>query len=85
MNTKPKLIRASDLGTDTDLNFDFLGVKDLMDALNIGQGTAYALMRQKGFPSLRLGRKYVVERKKLREWLNAQSAHSAYKRRRSYL
>lgn len=39
---------------------DILDVKDIMQKLNIGKNSAYALMKTKNFPSIKIGRKYIV-------------------------
>lgn len=46
-----------------------LDVKALQSALGIGRETAYNLMRNKAFPSIRIGRRYMVEREALKAWL----------------
>ncbi len=52
-----------------------LTVKDLQEILNIGRDTAYALMRSKSFPSIKIGCRYFVTREELEKWL----AKYAYK------
>lgn len=42
--------------------------------LGISRSGAYELMHSKGFPSLRVGRRIVVPRDKLIEWMERQSA-----------
>lgn len=46
-----------------------LNVNDLTKILGIGRDTAYALMRNKTFPSMRIGARYMVDRKALNEWV----------------
>ncbi len=46
-----------------------LDVKGLQSALGIGRETAYSLMRSQAFPSVRLGRRYIVEKAALQRWL----------------
>lgn len=46
-----------------------LHVKDLQNALGIGRDVAYALMRNRSFPSMRLGSRYVVDKRAFDEWL----------------
>lgn len=46
-----------------------LHVKDLQKALGIGRDVAYALMRNRSFPSMRLGSRYVVDKRAFDEWL----------------
>lgn len=52
-------------------------VKDLSEALGIGRDAAYALMRSKAFPSMRLGRTYIVSKDNFMEWLN-QNKHREF-------
>lgn len=46
-----------------------LNVKELMAELGIGRDFAYALMQSKGFPSIRIGKRYFVEKDALHNWL----------------
>lgn len=46
-----------------------LNVKELQDALGIGRDTAYELMRNEAFPSIRIGGRYMVEKEALQAWL----------------
>ena len=46
-----------------------LDVKDLQKTLKIGRNSAYNLMQTEGFPSLQIGRKWLVSEEALREWL----------------
>ena len=48
-----------------------LTVKDLQNLLKIGHDKAYALMRSKGFPSIKIGGRYYVTQKALDEWLES--------------
>lgn len=50
-----------------------LTVKDLIQMLNIGRDTAYALMHAAGFPSIKLGGRYYVSRDELQKWLDKQA------------
>lgn len=60
-----------------DYNEDFgpmepprvLRVPDLMEYLGIGRDAAYALMRSKNFPSIKLGKVYIVTITELERWL----------------
>ena len=47
-----------------------LQTKDLMKYLNLGRDRAYALMRTKGFPSIQLGKTFVVSKASLAKWLS---------------
>ena len=46
-----------------------LTVKDLQRILKIGRDRAYALMKSKGFPSMKLGGRYYVSEEALNRWL----------------
>lgn len=48
-----------------------LSVKELSNALNIGRNTAYELCRRKDFPSIKVGKRYVVSIDGLRRWIEA--------------
>lgn len=53
-------------------------VKELMCYLNIGRDKAYALMHSSGFPAIKIGGQYYVDKEALRKWLN-QNAYKTYK------
>ena len=44
--------------------------KDLQVILKCGGRTVYNLMHSKTFPSIKIGRKYFVEKNALEHWLN---------------
>ncbi len=46
-----------------------LTTKELQETLKIGRDRAYALMRSKAFPSIKIGARYYVTQKALDEWL----------------
>lgn len=46
-----------------------LTAKDLQAKLKIGRDRAYALMRSKGFPSIKLGGRYYVSEEALERWI----------------
>lgn len=50
-----------------------LTVKELAEELNISRNTAYQLADQKDFPSFRIGRRLLINRAMLQEWLNQNS------------
>lgn len=58
-----------------NMNEKIMHVEELQNELGIGRDTAYALMRNHSFPSIKIGRRYIVERKAFEEWL----ARSRYK------
>ena len=43
---------------------------EVSKCLNIGRDNTYALMKQKGFPSIQIGNQYLVPEDKLDEWIN---------------
>ena len=51
-----------------------LTVDDLAKQLNISRNTAYALADRKDFPSFRIGRRLLVNRALLQEWMD-QNCH----------
>ena len=55
----------------------FLNAEDISEALGIAISTTYELMKQKGFPSLKIGRRYVVERENFIEWVQKNSGGSS--------
>ena len=46
----------------------FYRVADLMEILHIGRDKAYLLMRSKAFPSIQLGKTYVIAKEKFDRW-----------------
>lgn len=59
------------LKTETEAK-RFLGVKDIQKIFGIGRNKAIALMNQKGFPAIKLGRTYRVDSEKLEEWIDME-------------
>lgn len=47
-----------------------LTVKDIAEHLNVGHNKAYAIVRLRGFPKVKIGRSYVIPQDKYIEWLN---------------
>lgn len=43
--------------------------QDLQSVLGISKNTAYALVNEDGFPSVRIGRKIIIYEESLKEWL----------------
>jgi len=65
--------------TDCDLNAPLgMSVKELMKELGIGRNKAYALVKQRDFPAKRIGRTYIINRRKLPEWLDRQTGKTYY-------
>lgn len=48
---------------------NMLTVKDLQTELGIGRDSAYALVHNKSFPSIKIGGRYLVEKEALQHWL----------------
>ena len=59
---------------DGELGFalGFNLVEDMADELTIGRSIAYDLVQQPGFPSFMIGRRVLVSRKGLQEWIDRQ-------------
>lgn len=51
-------------------DYSVMSAKDLARRLHIGRDKAYALIKSKGFPSIKLGGRYIVTSKALNEWLD---------------
>ena len=49
-----------------------MSVEDMAEELAIGRNVAYELVQQPGFPSFQIGRRVLVSRKGLQEWVEAQ-------------
>jgi len=52
-----------------------LGADDIAQVLGISRANAYNLMRSKGFPTLKIGKRMTVPKQKLIEWIDAQMSH----------
>ncbi|MBR5737256.1 MAG: helix-turn-helix domain-containing protein [Verrucomicrobia bacterium] len=44
----------------------------MADELDIGRNVAYQLVQQPGFPAFTIGRRVLVSRKGLQEWIDSQ-------------
>ena len=44
----------------------------MADALGISRANAYNLMRSKGFPTLKIGKRMIVPKDKLIAWIDCQ-------------
>ncbi|AWS24607.1 TPA: helix-turn-helix domain-containing protein [Clostridium perfringens] len=49
-----------------------LDIKDIMRILRIGKNTALDLMHTEGFPSFKIGGKWLIHQDKFNEWLLEQ-------------
>ena len=47
-----------------------LSVHDVAEVLGISKSSAYVLVKEKGFPRLKIGSRAVVPREKFIEWIN---------------
>lgn len=56
-----------------------MSVEDMADELAIGRNVAYQLVQQPDFPSFMIGRRLLVSRKGLQEWIDGQCAKRALK------
>ena len=50
--------------------YSVLSARELATRLHIGRDKAYALIKSKSFPSIKLGGRYIVTSKALNEWLD---------------
>lgn len=50
----------------------FLNAKIVAKTLGVSPSTAYELMHEKGFPSLRIGNRIVVPKEKFQQWVEEQ-------------
>ena len=50
----------------------FLNAKIVAKALGVSPSTAYELMHEKGFPSLRIGNRIVVPKEQFQQWVEEQ-------------
>ena len=51
----------------------FLNANNVADVLGISKTTAYTLMASEEFPSIRVGARMLVERRKFKEWVETAS------------
>lgn len=49
-----------------------LNAENVKDILGISISSAYELMKEKGFPSVRIGNRIVVPKEEFRAWISAQ-------------
>lgn len=54
----------------------FLSAPQIAQILGISRAGAYQLMHAKGFPTIRLGKRMVVSKEQMLNWLDAQTAES---------
>ena len=51
-----------------------LSVLDVAEVLGISKSSAYVLVKEKGFPKLKIGARVVVPREKFIEWINKNTS-----------
>lgn len=54
-----------------------LTVKEMAAMLNVSMPTAYELVHQDGFPTIRIGRKILINAEMLQNWLDAHTCGQA--------
>ena len=47
-------------------------VKEAAEALGVGTNQVYDLVKVPGFPVIRIGKRYLISKDGLREWIQAQ-------------
>ena len=47
----------------------FLNARMVANLLGVSQSTAYELMHEKDFPSVRIGKRFIVPREDLKAWI----------------
>jgi hypothetical protein len=47
-----------------------LKVKDIAEHLHKGNNKAYALVRMKGFPKIKIGNTYIIPEERYKKWLD---------------
>ena len=52
----------------------FLNAKNLSKVLGLSESSVYELMHEKGFPSVRIGKRFIVPRDDLKRWMEEQVA-----------
>ena len=61
----------------TFTNYDqlplFLNVNTVAQVLGVSISSAYELMHEEGFPSVRIGSRFVVSKEKFQQWVNRQT------------
>ena len=51
-----------------------LCAEEVAQVLGISRANAYTLMHSKGFPTIKIGKRMVVQKEKLIAWMEAQTA-----------
>lgn len=50
-----------------------MSVSEVTEALGVSLPVGYSIVKSKGFPSIRLGKRIIVPRKAFEDWLENQS------------
>ena len=50
-----------------------LNAKQLADLLGVSDSSVYELIQEDGFPSLRIGKRIVIPKEELREWISTRT------------
>ena len=58
-------------------NHEKMTVKEMADYLRIGLTSAYNLIRQKNFPAVKIGGKYLIDNELLDLWIKEQKERNA--------
>ncbi len=53
--------------------------QELAEILGVSVPFCYTLVRSKGFPSFRVGKKWLISTDKLMEWIDVQTSSDEYK------
>ena len=49
-------------------------IRDLYELLPLGKNQIYSLVKSKGFPSIQVGKKFLIPKKSFENWLEQQAA-----------
>lgn len=49
-------------------------VNDIKNIFKLGENRAYDLMNSNGFPSIKIGKKILVEKSSLEKWISSQAS-----------
>ena len=50
-----------------------LNAQQVADVLGVSKNTAYTLMHSEGFPTIHIGKRMIVPKQKLLEWMDKQT------------
>jgi excisionase family DNA binding protein len=51
---------------------EYLTVKQVCDIIPLGKSTIYKIFHLDGFPAVKIGRRYMVEKSELMEWIKSR-------------